>query len=210
MSTWQSKFTCAYAIRIVAPNFSFYLQLCYSNNEKRIIIFRIATLWNLRWLYHFSILVFNSGKKEGKIRRRRRNSIQQQRYSIAYIAYIQNTYFYLSRWKGLTTAMQISAFEIFNSVLKFFHWNSHGKLAPKAKDPSFSSFYRRKFSAKYTANTFTVSDREWCKSRYYLSCIYLKINYLMWDYICVICTYDWVHKASNSIHNGMNRIPKRI
>ena len=90
-------------------------------------------------------------KKAGKIRRRR-NSIQQQILNRLYSKYILLP---ISRWNNCNADI---CFWNFQFGLKVFHWNSHGKLAPK--DPSFSSFYRRKSSAKYSANTFTVSDRE--------------------------------------------------
>ena len=84
--------------------------------------------FHLRWLCHFSILVFNSGKK-GK-RKQEKFVGGEIQYSSRYsIAYIQNTYFYLSLDE--TTAMQISAFEIFNSVLKFFTEILMGNLPQK-------------------------------------------------------------------------------
>ena len=84
--------------------------------------------FHLRWLCHFSILVFNSGKK-GK-RKQEKFVGGEIQYSSRYsIAYIQNTYFYLSLDEA--TAMQISAFEIFNSVLKFFTEILMGNLPQK-------------------------------------------------------------------------------
>ena len=79
----------AYAIRIVVANFSFYLQLCYSNNEKVSRKLQKRLILRIYDDCHFSLLVFHSetkGKFVGEIQ-----YISSARDSIAYI---QNTYFY--------------------------------------------------------------------------------------------------------------------